>query len=117
MNSLKPQHSALACILFVLSASAMSAKYDEQALVEELIVSNKLSECAVALQGFSAPGICGKKWLAFDCEGAVISKSQARGQFELAQMAFALEKPIRVWFSDENLSNGRCRVYQASLAQ
>ena len=110
------KHSFYLC-LALISPLAMSANYNEAGLVSEILISPKFSECAVALEGFSAPGTCGRKWLSFDCQGVAISKTQARAQLELAQMAYALEKPIRVWFSDGQLIDDRCMVFQASLSK
>lgn len=105
----------LAVALSFVGLNASAATYSHKAKVQSILLSEQFGQCAVVLAGFPAPGNCGASILSLDCEGTTLDKSRARAQLELAQMAFALEKEIRFWFTDDVLLNGRCLVIQARL--
>ena len=105
----------LAFALSFVGLNANAAIFSHKGKVQSILLSEQFGQCAVVLAGFPAPGNCGASILSLDCEGTTLDKSRARAQLELAQMAFALEKEIRFWFTDEVLLNGRCLAIQARL--
>ena len=103
--------------LTVLALESHAVTYSHTGTVTDILISPSFGECAVALKDFPAPGSCGTKWLSLDCAGNFISKSRGKAQMEAVQMAYALETPIKVWFDDNQIANGRCVVYQTLLSK
>ena len=57
---------------------------------------------------------CGK-WVTFSCTGVHTSKSRALVMFDQAQMAFALDRRVRVFVDDAKTHNGICFVNRIEL--
>ena len=57
---------------------------------------------------------CGK-WVTFSCTGVHTSKSRALVMFDQAQMAFALDRRVRVFVDDSKTHNGICFVNRIEL--
>ena len=49
---------------------------------------------------------CGDNWVSFSCSGTFASKSDAKGMFEMAQLAFLLDKEVNIAFHDTKIENG-----------
>lgn len=103
-------------VLLVLGTSGHAAKYSLTGAVDDILVNKgTLGRCAIAVEGFSAPGNCGSKWVSLDCSGDFNDKSVSRTMLELAQIAKATGSNLSVYFNDDNLHNGRCVAYQLIL--
>ena len=76
------------------------------------LADDRFGGCAVRLN--DAPGEsglnCSSNWVTFSCSGDHASKSNAARNFDSAQMAFALNRRIRVWVDDSKTHNGLCFV-------
>lgn len=57
---------------------------------------------------------CGK-WVTFSCTGVHTSKSRALVMFDQAQMAFVLDRRVRVFVDDSKAHNGICFVNRIEL--
>lgn len=57
---------------------------------------------------------CGK-WVTFSCTGVHTNKSRALVMFDQAQMAFALDRRVRVFVDDSKTHNGICFVNRIEL--
>lgn len=57
---------------------------------------------------------CGK-WVTFSCTGNHTSKSRALVMFDQAQMAFVLDRRVRVFVDDAKTHNGMCFVNRIEL--
>ena len=57
---------------------------------------------------------CGK-WVTFSCTGVHTSKSRALVMFDQAQMAFALDRRVRVFVDDSRTHNGICFVNRIEI--
>jgi hypothetical protein len=115
---MKTKLIALGFILFSLtgfSSFAHAAKYARSGFVAEMVSSEFFGKCAVALRGFEPPPLCGDTYLSLDCEGEYYSKEHGVRMFEVSQMAFALEKSLTVWFTDDRTHNGKCVAYQVRV--
>ena len=53
---------------------------------------------------------CNDHWITFSCSGDHTTKSSAMRMFDQAQMAFALDKQVRVYVDDSKTHNGFCFV-------
>ena len=53
---------------------------------------------------------CDDDWITFSCTGDHTSKSSAMRMFDQAQMAFALDRRVRVYVDDSKTHNGFCFV-------
>ena len=73
---------------------------------------DRFGGCAVLLADEpSEAGLsCSSRWVTFSCSGDHASKSNAARNFDSAQMAFALDKEVRVWIDDTKTHNGLCFV-------
>ena len=69
----------------------------------------------VAFSNLDAQAGCKPTFLSLDCKGTYISKEDSRRFYELAQMAFALEKPITVFYEPTERHNGYCVIKRADL--
>lgn len=57
-----------------------------------------------------------RTWVSFSCTGDFMTKDNAYRMFDMSQMAFALEKPVRVWVNDAKKHNGYCVVERIDVA-
>lgn len=57
---------------------------------------------------------CGK-WVTFSCTGGHTSKSRALVMFDQAQMAFVLDRRVRIFVDDTKTHNGMCFVDRIEL--
>ena len=53
---------------------------------------------------------CNDNWITFSCSGHHTSKSTATRMFDQAQMAFALDRRVRVYVDESKTHNGFCFV-------
>ena len=103
-------------LLLGVGTSAHSANYDVKGKVKEILLTRSdIGTCAVKVKNFSAPGNCGPQWISLDCKGDFHGKQIGRSMLELAQIAKATDKSVRIWFSDKQRHNGRCTAYQMIL--
>ncbi len=58
---------------------------------------------------------CRGRWVSFSCSGDFASRQDAKRNLEMAQLAFALEKQIRVTADDARTHNGYCYVNRVDL--
>lgn len=57
---------------------------------------------------------CGK-WVTFSCTGVHTTKSRALTMFDQAQMAFVLDRQVRIFVDDSKTHNGLCFVDRIQL--
>ena len=82
-----------------------------------VVADNRWGGCAAQLSVAPADeGLpnCGK-WVTFSCTGVHTSKSRALVMFDQAQMAFALDRRVRVFVDDAKTHNGICFVDRIEL--
>ena len=97
-----------------VAASAMTATFD--AKVRRTLASDeeKFGGCMVLLdvspleQGLNCNP--GNNWVTFSCSGEHVSKSSALRMFDSAQMAFVMDRTVRVTVDDSRKHNGWCLV-------
>jgi hypothetical protein len=58
---------------------------------------------------------CRSRWITFSCSGDFASRQDAQKNFELAQLAFVMEKPVRVAVRDNRTHNGFCYSYRIEV--
>ena len=93
-----------------------AAKHKVTGGVTDIVISNStFGNCAIAVEGFAAPGACGNKWISLDCSGDFMEKSIARSMLEVAQIASATGKDVTAYVDDAKRHNGRCVAYQIIL--
>lgn len=103
-------------LLLGVGNSAHAANYNISGKVKEILLTrSSVGECAVAVENFTAPGNCGAKWISLDCKGDFHGKQIGRSMLELAQIAKATDRKVRVWVSDTQRHNSRCTAYQMIL--
>ena len=103
-------------LLLGVGTSAHAANYSIKGKVKEILLTRSgVGVCAVFMENFTAPGNCGPKWISLDCKGEFHGKQIGRSMLELAQIAKATDKQLRVWFNDSQRHNGRCTAFQVSL--
>lgn len=104
--------------LCVFAASATSLQADTTTITAKvtrtLVVANDdWGGCAAQLDvSLVDEGLanCNDKWVTFSCSGDHASKSSAMRMFDQAQMAFALDRQVRVYVDDTKTHNGFCFV-------
>lgn len=70
--------------------------------------------CMARLES-AASGVSCSTWVSFSCTGDFTSKSNAYRMFDLAQMALALDKSVRVYVNDAKKHNGYCMVERVDV--
>ena len=58
---------------------------------------------------------CANNWVTFSCSGVHTSKSSALAMFDQAQMAYVLDRRVRVFVDDSKKHNGLCFVNRIEL--
>ena len=102
--------------LALVSGLTHAAKYRITGAVTEILISeSNFGICAVAVEGWTAPGACGNKWISLDCAGEFMEKSAARSMLEVSQIAAATGKDVTIYADDTKRHNGRCVAYQVIL--
>lgn len=73
--------------------------------------------CAVALSSNpkSKLAACGAWWLTFDCGGSYNDPIRAYRMLDQAQLALALNLPVRVHFDDSRILEGKCVAHRVDL--
>ena len=103
-------------VLFAVGNPAHAANYKTTGKVKEILLTRSaLGACAVWIEDFSAPGTCGATWVSLDCKGDFHGKQIGRSMLELAQIAKATDRRVRIWFNDAQKHSGRCTAYQMIL--
>lgn len=66
-------------------------------------------QCMVLVPQFVSPANdCPPQWVSLDCSGDFYPKEQSRRLLETAQMSYALELYVKVYFTDTKKHNGYC---------
>ena len=102
---------AISCIL-LFSCTASAKEIFHQAKIEKIILDGEnYSGCMV----FMNPNMTGSMnfrtdFVSLDCNGAVVNtKTHAKSMLDMAQLAFLLEKSVRLKISDDKLTtDGFC---------
>ena len=103
-------------VLLVVAGTAHAAKYDVTGAVNQITVDREdFGQCIIAVEGFTAPGNCGRKWVSLDCAGNFNSKSIGRSMLETAQIAKATDSTVTAFINDKQRVDGRCVVYRLTL--
>lgn len=103
------------CLTTVLG-STHAEKFTVTGLVDDILINERsFGVCAVAIEGWSAPGSCGAKWISLDCSGDYIDKSVARAMLETTQIAKATGSQVSVVADGKRRHNGRCIATQIIL--
>ncbi len=58
---------------------------------------------------------CRGNWVSFSCSGDFASTQDAKTNFEMAQLAYALDKEVKVWADDSRTHNQYCFVSRVDL--
>jgi len=110
---------AIATTAAVAFNSAVAATGTITAPVDRIMFDNDLYGACVA--HFPAhnpksvlPG-CADNWITFDCDAQFNDENKAYEMFSLVQMAFALNKRVRITFTDEQTHNGWCVAKRVQL--
>ena len=69
----------------------------------------------VQIDGYTGSSECATDWATLDCQGSFLSKSQARTNMELVQMALALNSRIYARIDDTRKHNGYCLLYSVQI--
>jgi len=99
------------------SAHAASAFTPTDKVNRLLVMEDSFGQCMAHLQGDPRsvlPG-CGYNWVSFDCAGDFHSAAFGEIMFQQVQMAYALNKEIRVQVTDEQMHNGYCVAKRVDL--
>lgn len=107
-----------AVALFVFAAPATAMQADTASVTTKvtrtLVVANDdWGGCAAQVEASLVDeGLanCNDKWVTFSCSGDHASKSSAMRMFDQAQMAFALDRRVRIYVDDSKTHNGFCFV-------
>lgn len=103
----------LALILLMPMSNALALKATSTGAVAEILVDRQAyGQCMLAIEGFSAPGTCGSKWISLDCSGDFQEKNVSRAMLELAQIAKATGNEVTAYINDATKHNGRCVAYR-----
>lgn len=104
--------------MFIGSSQAIIAPFGAK-IVRVLHMPNELFGTCMA-QFDTDPSIAGLDcpvWGTFSCSGELSSKDTAYRLYDMAQMAFALDKPVLVWLNDQKKHNGYCFVERLDVLQ
>ena len=108
-----------AAALYVFAASSTSLQADTTSVTAKVtrtlaVADDRWGGCAAQLDvSLVDEGLanCNDKWVTFSCSGDhASSKSNAMRMFDQAQMAFALDRQVRVYVDDTKTHNGFCFV-------
>lgn len=119
----KTKHVAgLALALGLLSAgNAWGERAYIQANVERLltITSGTFGGCMAQLDtSIASAGLdCRSNWITFSCTGEFASRQDAKINFEMVQLAFAMGKEIRVLADDDRKHNDYCFSNRVDVLQ
>ena len=95
---------------FVLSSPSHSEEGFIVSKIRNLLVTSdgRFGGCGVQL--YANPRMtlsqCGDNWVSFSCSGTYASKSDAKSLYEMAQLAFLLDKEVNIGFHDSKIENG-----------
>ncbi|MEM9003751.1 MAG: hypothetical protein AAGE59_09535 [Cyanobacteria bacterium P01_F01_bin.86] len=107
---MKLKHIA-ATALLALSANTYADVGDVTAKVTRVLHTddNKFGGCMAHLDVNPATvGLDCRNWVSFSCTGDFTSKDNAYRMYDLSQMAFAMNKRVKVFINDEQKHNGFC---------
>lgn len=83
-------------------------------ITRTLVAADAFGGCMAALDvAPSESGLdcrAGSKWVTFSCTGEHAARSAALRMFDSAQLAFVMERRVRVWVDDTRKHNGFCFV-------
>ena len=118
-NKEKPMkiHSALMVFLFGVASASQGAIVAQSGLtVERMLTDNvNFGGCMAKITNYDNPAGCSAGWVTFDCEGIYSSKEAGRRAFEIAQMAYALDKTVYIVVESTQKINGYCAVKRIDL--
>ncbi len=99
------------------SINATTTSVDAKIRRTLTVSDDRWGSCAVNLSvSPSTEGLnCSGNWVTFSCSGDHASKSNAARMFDSAQMAFALDKTVRLWVDDTKTHNGFCFVSRIDI--
>ena len=102
----------LAMLALINFSNAWGASANMTTTVERVLTSagTLYGGCMALLEGEpSSTGlVCTGRWVTFSCSGDFASRQDALRNFEMAQLAYALEKRVRVTLQDNFTHNGYC---------
>ena len=102
----------IALIMMLLTAPAWGREVFHEAKIEKIILDGEnYSGCMVYMNPNMSAGLnCRSDFVSLDCDGAVVnSKTHAKSMLDMAQLAFLLEKQVRLKISDAALTaDGFC---------
>ena len=86
------------------------ARLDARVIRTQISDEGRFGGCMAGLDtNISESGLdCPFAWITFSCSGEFNSPSTANRQFELAQLALALNQTVSVWVDDARRHNGIC---------
>lgn len=103
---------SLGLVLLLCTAPAWGRTIFHEAKIEKIILDGEnYSGCMVYMNPNLLAGLnCRGDFVSLDCDGAVVnSKTHAKSLLDMAQLAFLLEKPVRIKISDDALTaDGFC---------
>jgi hypothetical protein len=112
---------SLALIALMTAQGAWGASALLSANVEQLLTNSGTfyGGCMVRLDtNIATAGLdCPGAWISFSCSGDFASTQDAKRNFEMAQLAFALDKEILVRVLDDQTHNGQCFANRVDLVR
>lgn len=60
---------------------------------------------------------CQSSWVTFSCSGDLLTKSEARALYDVATIALATDRQVRLLISDSQKHNGHCLATRIDLTR
>ena len=110
-------YGALILILSCVAPASHAEIVSQSGLTVVRLLSDSANfgGCMALVDNFNNPAGCAPRWVTFDCDGVHGSKEAGRRAYEIAQMAYALEKNIYISVETTQTINGYCAVKRIDL--
>lgn len=110
-------HIVFVALLLGTTSASQGAMVAQSGLTVERLLSDtqNYGGCMAKLKDYDSPAGCKSSYVTFDCDGVFSSKEAGRRSFEVAQMAYALDKPLYIAVETTETINGYCAVKRIDL--
>ncbi|MEZ5558724.1 MAG: hypothetical protein R3E86_09325 [Pseudomonadales bacterium] len=111
-------------VAFAITALVASSAYAQKVPIDSrvnqiLVTESPFGGCMIALANNPQELLpsCKAWFVTLSCDGSHLSKDVAGRLMEQAQLAYALDKRVKVWVDDLRQSNGYCLAYRIDIAR
>ena len=102
-------------VLMCWSAMSMAAVEGHYGKIKSLLADTELFGHCMLLTDITTTLDCPELWISLDCKGSFGSKENTRRLWDLAQLAYAMDKGIYVVVNDQEKHNGYCSAERLEI--